>query len=48
MAPHEVGVVFPDALGVARYDLAEAAALRTVFGPDTPPVTTQNRYAGLL
>lgn len=46
LAPHEVGMVVPDALGVARYDLAEAAALRAVFGPETPPVTTQKPLIG--
>lgn len=46
LAPYEVGMVFPDALGVGRYDLAEAAALRTVFGPETPPVTTQKPLVG--
>ena len=44
--PDEVDVVFPDALGVPRYDRAEAAALRSVFGPDTPPVTTQKPLVG--
>jgi minimal PKS chain-length factor (CLF/KS beta) len=44
--PEEVDVVFPDALGVPRYDLSEAAALRAVFGPDTPPVTTQKPLVG--
>lgn len=46
VAPYEVGMIFPDALGVARYDLAEAAALRAVFGPETPPVTTQKPLVG--
>jgi minimal PKS chain-length factor (CLF/KS beta) len=46
IAPGEVDVVFPDALGVPRYDLSEAAALRTVFGPDPPPVTTQKPLVG--
>lgn len=44
--PEEVDVVFPDALGVPRYDRAEAAALRSVFGPDSPPVTTQKPLIG--
>ncbi|MEV4624841.1 beta-ketoacyl synthase N-terminal-like domain-containing protein [Micromonospora sp. NPDC049523] len=44
--PEEVDVVFPDALGVPRYDRAEAGALRTVFGPDSPPVTTQKPLVG--
>lgn len=46
VAPYEVGMIVPDALGVARYDLAEAAALRAVFGPQTPPVTTQKPLVG--
>jgi minimal PKS chain-length factor (CLF/KS beta) len=46
VAPAAVGVVFPDALGVARHDLAEATALRAVFGPRTPPVTTQKPLLG--
>lgn len=46
IAPAEVDVVFPDALGVPRYDVSEAAALRTVFGPAVPPVTTQKPLVG--
>ena len=44
--PDEVDVVFPDALGVPRYDRTEAAALRTAFGPEPPPVTTQKPLVG--
>ncbi len=44
--PDEVNVVFPDALGVGRFDLAEAAALRSVFGAQPPPVTTQKPLVG--
>ena len=44
--PAEVDVLFPDALGVPRYDRIEAAALRSVFGPDSPPVTTQKPLIG--
>ncbi|MBF9133012.1 ketosynthase chain-length factor [Plantactinospora sp. S1510] len=44
--PAEVDVVFPDALGVPRYDRSEAAALRTVFGQQPPPVTTQKPLTG--
>jgi minimal PKS chain-length factor (CLF/KS beta) len=46
LTPGSVDVVFPDALGVPRYDLSEANALRSVFGPDTPPVTTQKPLVG--
>lgn len=45
-APAEVDVVFPDALGVPRYDRSEAAALHSVFGPAAPPVTTQKPLVG--
>jgi minimal PKS chain-length factor (CLF/KS beta) len=44
--PGRVGAVFPDALGVPRYDRTEAAALRSVFGPHTPPVSTQKPLTG--
>ncbi|MFI7426272.1 beta-ketoacyl synthase N-terminal-like domain-containing protein [Micromonospora sp. NPDC049836] len=44
--PHDVDVIWPDALGVPAYDRAEAAALRAVFGPTTPPVTTQKPLTG--
>ncbi|MEU1807617.1 beta-ketoacyl synthase N-terminal-like domain-containing protein [Micromonospora aurantiaca (nom. illeg.)] len=44
--PHDVDVIWPDALGVPAYDRAEAAALRTVFGDRTPPVTTQKPLTG--
>ncbi|GAA5193986.1 ketosynthase chain-length factor [Rugosimonospora acidiphila] len=43
--PDEVGLVVPDALGVPGYDLAEAQALRAVFGC-SPPVTTQKPLTG--
>ena len=46
VGPDEVDVVFPDALGVPRYDLSEARALRAVFGSDPPPVTTQKPLTG--
>lgn len=45
-APDEVDVVFPDALGVPRFDRSEAAALRSVFGGHTPAVTTQKPLVG--
>ncbi|MFY1636341.1 beta-ketoacyl synthase N-terminal-like domain-containing protein [Solwaraspora sp. WMMB335] len=45
-APTEVDVCFPDALGVPRYDRSEARALRVVFGPDSPPVTTPKPLTG--
>lgn len=41
-----VDVVFPDALGVPRYDRSEAAALRLAFGGQPPPVTTQKPLIG--
>ncbi|WP_406045469.1 ketosynthase chain-length factor [Micromonospora sp. NBC_00898] len=44
--PHDVDVVWPDALGVPAHDRAEAAALRAVFGDRTPPVTTQKPLTG--
>ncbi|MEE6307945.1 beta-ketoacyl synthase N-terminal-like domain-containing protein [Plantactinospora veratri] len=44
--PTEVDVVFPDALGVSRYDRSEAEALRAVFGTRPPPVTTQKPLIG--
>jgi minimal PKS chain-length factor (CLF/KS beta) len=44
--PDEVDLVVPDALGVPGYDLGEARALRTVFGPAGPPVTTQKPLTG--
>ncbi|TDC43920.1 beta-ketoacyl synthase N-terminal-like domain-containing protein [Micromonospora sp. KC213] len=42
----EVDVVLPDALGVPRYDRAEAEALRVVFGDRPPPVSTQKPLTG--
>ncbi|MEU2610088.1 beta-ketoacyl synthase N-terminal-like domain-containing protein [Micromonospora sp. NPDC007271] len=44
--PHDVDVVWPDALGVPAYDRAEAAALRAVFGARPPSVTTQKPLTG--
>ncbi|MFC7550930.1 beta-ketoacyl synthase N-terminal-like domain-containing protein [Plantactinospora sp. GCM10030261] len=44
--PDEVGLVVPDALGVRGHDRAEARALRGVFGPTTPPVTTSKPLTG--
>jgi minimal PKS chain-length factor (CLF/KS beta) len=47
--PGDVDVVFPDALGVPAYDLAETAALREVFGESGPAlVTTQKPLVGRL
>jgi minimal PKS chain-length factor (CLF/KS beta) len=46
VGPDEVGLVVPDALGTPSYDRAEAEALRTVFGPNPPPVTTQKPLTG--
>ncbi|KXK58705.1 beta-ketoacyl synthase [Micromonospora rosaria] len=46
VTPDEVDVVLPDALGVPRYDRAEAAALRAVFADRPPPVTTQKPLTG--
>jgi minimal PKS chain-length factor (CLF/KS beta) len=45
-SPDEVDVVFPDALGVPRFDLSEAVALRSVFGRRALPVTTQKPLVG--
>ncbi|MDG4800543.1 beta-ketoacyl synthase N-terminal-like domain-containing protein [Micromonospora sp. WMMD980] len=44
--PHDVDVIWPDALGVPAYDRAEASALRAVFGDRPPPVTTQKPLTG--
>ncbi|NGM16298.1 beta-ketoacyl synthase N-terminal-like domain-containing protein [Verrucosispora sp. WMMA2044] len=44
--PDEVDVVVPDALGVPRYDRAEASALRAVFGSRLPPVSTHKELTG--
>ena len=44
--PDEVDLVVPDALGVPRYDVSEAEALRAVFGATPPPVTTQKPLTG--
>ncbi|MEV0003575.1 beta-ketoacyl synthase N-terminal-like domain-containing protein [Micromonospora sp. NPDC050980] len=44
--PHDVDVIWPDALGAPAYDRAEASALRAVFGDRTPPVTTQKPLTG--
>ena len=46
VTPDEVGVILPDALGVPRHDLAEATALRSVFGRHSPPVTTAKPLLG--
>ncbi|MEV0847237.1 beta-ketoacyl synthase N-terminal-like domain-containing protein [Streptomyces sp. NPDC049954] len=47
--PEEVDVVFPDAVGVPAYDLAESQALREVFGADGPAaVTTHKALTGRL
>ncbi|WP_229401452.1 beta-ketoacyl synthase N-terminal-like domain-containing protein [Micromonospora okii] len=46
VAPGDVDVVLPDALGVPRYDRAEADALRAVFGSRPVPVTTQKPLTG--
>ncbi|MFC0505806.1 beta-ketoacyl synthase N-terminal-like domain-containing protein [Micromonospora costi] len=42
----DVDLVLPDALGVPRYDRAEATALRTVFGDRPPPVSTAKPLTG--
>jgi minimal PKS chain-length factor (CLF/KS beta) len=46
LAPSDVDVVFPDAVGVPRYDRGEVVALRSVFGDRPPPVTTQKPLVG--
>ncbi|GIJ25089.1 putative polyketide beta-ketoacyl synthase 2 [Micromonospora qiuiae] len=43
--PAEVDMVVPDALGVPRYDRAEATALRAVFG-EAAPVSTHKALTG--
>ncbi|HUY45961.1 MAG TPA: beta-ketoacyl synthase N-terminal-like domain-containing protein [Streptosporangiaceae bacterium] len=47
LSPTEIDVVFPDALAVPGYDVAEAAALREVFGSDVA-VTTHKPLIGRL
>jgi act minimal PKS chain-length factor (CLF/KS beta) len=44
----DVDVVFADAAGVPELDLAEAAALRKVFGPGAVPVTAPKTMTGRL
>ncbi|GGM07065.1 MULTISPECIES: beta-ketoacyl synthase N-terminal-like domain-containing protein [Micromonospora] len=44
--PDEVDVVLPDAVGVPRYDRAEADALRAVFGDRPVPVSTAKPLTG--
>ncbi|MEV1175087.1 ketosynthase chain-length factor [Nonomuraea sp. NPDC049784] len=44
----DVDVVFADAAGVPELDLQEAAAIRAVFGPGTPPVTAPKTMTGRL
>ncbi|WP_175440303.1 beta-ketoacyl synthase N-terminal-like domain-containing protein [Micromonospora nigra] len=44
--PAQVDLVLPDALGVPRHDLAEARALRAVFGDRPPPVSTHKPLTG--
>ncbi|MCX4472061.1 ketosynthase chain-length factor [Micromonospora sp. NBC_01655] len=46
VAPDDVDVVLPDALGTPRHDRAEADALRAVFGARPVPVTTQKPLTG--
>ncbi|WBB95954.1 beta-ketoacyl synthase N-terminal-like domain-containing protein [Solwaraspora sp. WMMA2080] len=46
VAPAQVDVCLPDALGVPRFDRAEARAVRAVFGPAAPPVTTPKPLTG--
>ncbi|GAA1395250.1 ketosynthase chain-length factor [Kitasatospora putterlickiae] len=49
LAPGDVDVAFPDAVGVPGYDRTEAEALRAVFGPAGPAaVTTQKPLTGRL
>ncbi|ASW56782.1 ketosynthase chain-length factor [Plantactinospora sp. KBS50] len=47
VAPPDVDVLIPDALGVPEYDRAEAAAVRTVFGTGTP-VTSSKALTGRM
>lgn len=46
--PSDVDVVFADACGVREDDLAEAAAIRAVFGPGAVPVTAPKTLTGRL
>lgn len=46
--PDEVDVVFADAAGVPDDDAAETAAISTVFGKRTPPVTAPKTTVGRL
>jgi minimal PKS chain-length factor (CLF/KS beta) len=46
--PGDVDVVFPDALGLPAADRDECAAIRAVYSPAPPPVTTQKPLVGRL
>lgn len=48
VAPSEVDLVIPDAVGVPAYDRYEAAAITEVFGPRAVPVSTQKPLTGRL
>ncbi|RIV41275.1 beta-ketoacyl synthase N-terminal-like domain-containing protein [Micromonospora radicis] len=44
--PGDVDLVVPDALGVPRFDRAEATALRAAFAGTAPPVSTHKTLTG--
>jgi minimal PKS chain-length factor (CLF/KS beta) len=48
VAPDEIDVLFPDALGVPASDRDEAAATREAFGAVRPAVTTQKPLVGRM
>ncbi|MEV6848448.1 beta-ketoacyl synthase N-terminal-like domain-containing protein [Actinoplanes sp. NPDC051411] len=48
LAPEDIDLVVPDAQGVLDQDRAEAAAIRAVFGPARPPVSSAKSLIGRL
>ena len=48
MAPGDIDLMIPDAQGVPGQDRAEAEAIRAVFGPAQPPVTSAKSLIGRL
>lgn len=48
LAPADIGVVFADAAGTPRSDLAEALAISVLFGPNAVPVTAPKTMTGRL
>jgi minimal PKS chain-length factor (CLF/KS beta) len=48
LAACDIDVVFADGAGVPSFDLAEAAAIRAIFGPGGVPVTVPKTMTGRL